>query len=99
MGLLTTLITLPLAPARSVVWVVEQVAEEADRQMFDEARIRGALLQLELDYDEGRVDDAERAAIEDELLERLATARQRKREETDLGVAMNDDGGPERGDA
>jgi hypothetical protein len=89
-GLLGTLITLPLAPVRGVVWVVEQVADEADRQMFDETRIRGELLQLELDYDEGLVDDEERAAIEDELIARLTIARQRKREEAEHAAASSD---------
>lgn len=82
------LITLPLAPGRAAVWVIEQVAEEADREMFDETRIRGQLLQLELDHDEGRVDDQERAAVEDELLERLAVARQRRREQSESAVAV-----------
>lgn len=81
MGLFTALVTLPLAPVRGAAWVAEQVAEEADRQMFDETRIRGQLLQLELDHEEGRIGDEERAALEDDLLERLATARQRAREE------------------
>ena len=87
MGLLETLITLPLAPVRGVAWIVEQVADEADRQMFDETRIRAELLQLELDYDEGRVHDEERAAIEDELLAGLTITRQRKREEAEHAAA------------
>ena len=49
--------------------------------MFDEARIRGELLALELEHEEGRIGDEERAELEDDLLERLATARQRAREE------------------
>ena len=81
MGLFSALVTLPLAPVRGAVWITEQVAEEADRQMFDEGRIRGELLQLELDHDEGRIGDEERAALEDDLLERLATARRRAQEE------------------
>jgi hypothetical protein len=89
-GLLGTLITLPLAPVRGVAWIVEQVADEADRQMFDETRIRAELLQLELDYDEGLVGDEERAAIEDELLARLAIARQREREEVEHAAAFSD---------
>ena len=40
MGLFTGLLTLPLAPVRGVVWVAEQVAQEADRQLYDEDRIR-----------------------------------------------------------
>ncbi|MDQ3850449.1 MAG: gas vesicle protein GvpG [Actinomycetota bacterium] len=90
MGLLTTLVTLPLAPVRGAAWVAQQVAEEADRQMFDETRIRGQLLELELDHEEGRISEEERAALEDELLERLAVARQRAREEREHTVAMGE---------
>ena len=85
MGLFTALVTLPLAPVRGAVWITEQVAEEADRQMFDEGRIRGELLQLELDHDEGRISDEERATLEDVLLERLAVARRRSAEERESG--------------
>ncbi len=98
MGLFTTLITLPLAPVRGAAWVAQQVAEEADRQMFDETRIRGQLLQLELDHDEGRIGDEERAALEDELLERLAVARQRAREERQDAVAVDGSTTEEGGD-
>jgi hypothetical protein len=77
MGLFTTLVTLPLAPVRGAVWITEQVAEEADRQLFDEGCIRRELLQLELDCDAGRIGDEERAVLEDDLLERLRTARRR----------------------
>ena len=98
MGLFTTLITLPLAPVRGAAWVAQQVAEEADRQMFDETRIRGQLLELELDHDEGRIEDEERAALEDELLERLAIARQRAREDREGAVAINGPTTEEGGD-
>ena len=98
MGLFTTLVTLPLAPVRGAAWVAEQVAEEADRQMFDETRIRGELLQLELDHEEGRIGDEERAALEDDLLERLAVARQRAREEREGERGMGGDPIEEDGD-
>lgn len=71
MGLFTALVTLPLAPVRGVAWVVEQVVEEADRQLHDPARIRGELMTLELDFEEGRITAEERNAMEDELLARL----------------------------
>jgi Gas vesicle protein G len=77
MGFFTGLLTLPLAPVRGAVWVVEQVAEEADRQLYDEGNIRRELLQLELDHDDGKIDDAERLAREDELFERLEIAHAR----------------------
>lgn len=78
MGLFTGLLTLPLAPVRGVVWVAEQVAEEADRQMYDEDRIRAELLQVELDAEEGKLDEAERRQREEDLFERLTIAHSRR---------------------
>jgi hypothetical protein len=78
MGFFTGLLTLPLAPVRGVTWVVEQVADEVDRQLYDEQNIRRELLQLELDHDEGRIGDEERLALEEELFERLAVAQERR---------------------
>ena len=78
MGFFTGLLTLPLAPVRSVTWVVEQVADEVDRQLYDESSIRRELLQLELEHDDGKIDDAERLMREEELFERLAVAQERR---------------------
>jgi hypothetical protein len=74
-GLFTFLATLPLAPVRGVVWVAEQVADEAERQLYDEQAILRELLALELQFDDGLIGEEERAAREEELLERLAAAR------------------------
>jgi gas vesicle protein GvpG len=85
MGLFMGLLTLPLAPVRGVVWVAEQLVEEADRQLYDEDRIRAELLQLELAYDDGTIDDEERLLREEELMERLAIGRARGQEEVGNG--------------
>ncbi len=77
MGLFTGLLTLPLAPVRGVAWVAEQVLEEADRQLYDEDNIRREMLQLELDFDDGKIDEEERRQREDALLERLAISQSR----------------------
>jgi hypothetical protein len=77
---------LPLAPARGAAWVAQQVADEADRQLYDEAQIRREMLQLELDYEDGKIGDEERANMEDALLERLAIARERQRQERALAA-------------
>jgi hypothetical protein len=84
MGLFKELALLPLAPVRGTTWVAEQIAEEADRQLYDEDNIKRELVQLEIDAEEGRLGPKERAAKEDELLERLAVARQRELEEQEL---------------
>jgi hypothetical protein len=78
MGFFTGLLTLPLAPVRGVTWVVEQVADEVDRQLYDEGSIRRELLQLELEHEDGNIDEAERLMREEELFDRLAIARQRR---------------------
>ncbi|HEY0390279.1 MAG TPA: gas vesicle protein GvpG [Solirubrobacterales bacterium] len=84
MGLFREIVLLPLAPVRGTAWVAEQIAEEADRQLYDEDNIKRELVQLEIDAEEGRVAPKERAAKEDELLERLAVTRRRQLEEQEL---------------
>jgi hypothetical protein len=76
-GLFTGLLTLPLAPVRGVAWVAEQIADEAERQLYDEGSIRREMLQLELDYDDGIIDEETRRAQEEELLDRLAISQAR----------------------
>jgi hypothetical protein len=76
-GLFTGLLTLPLAPVRGVAWVTEQLIEEAERQLYDENVIRRELLEVELAFDEGQIDELERRDREEELMERLAVSRER----------------------
>ena len=64
MGLISGVLTLPLAPVRGLAWVAGQLQDEAESQLYDEERIRAALLQLELDSEDGLVDETERAARE-----------------------------------
>jgi hypothetical protein len=72
MGLFTGLITLPLAPVRGVVWIAEQVQAEMERELYDEDSIRREMLQLELDYEDGLIEEGERQVREEALLDRLA---------------------------
>jgi hypothetical protein len=81
MGLFREIVLLPLAPVRGTVWITEQITEEAERRLYDEDNIKRELLQLEIEFDEGLLGEKERAAKEDELLERLAISRQREAEE------------------
>lgn len=78
MGLFTGLLTLPLAPVRGVAWVVEQVVEEADRQLYDEDVIRRELLALEIDDEDGKLTRAEREELEEALMARLAVSQARR---------------------
>lgn len=78
MGLLTGLLTLPLAPVRGTIWLAEQLAAEAERELGDEAAIRRSLAEAERQYEAGALGVVEYEAIEDELLERLERAREAK---------------------
>jgi len=75
MGLLTGLLTLPLAPVRGTAWLAERVLEQAEREAGDEAAVRRQLLELEMRHDLGEIDEAEYAHAEDELLGWLAQSR------------------------
>ena len=92
MGLFTALVTLPLAPVRGAAWVVEQVAEEAERQLYDESRIRRELLQLELDHDAGLVSERTYKEQVDDLLSRMSEARERRAELDAMQAQEGDDG-------
>jgi len=76
MGLLTGLLTLPLAPVRGTIWIAEQLAAEAERELDDETTIRRLLVEAERDLELGRLTEDEFEAVEDDLLDRLERARQ-----------------------
>ena len=71
MGLIGGLLTLPLAPARGLVWVLDQVVEEADAQLHDPRRIRAELAEAEAALERGELDEASYDALERELLDRV----------------------------
>ena len=71
MGLLTALVTLPLAPVRGTMWVAGVLLDEAERQMRDPAFVEQQLLEAEDAFERGELTDEEFAEIEDELLGRL----------------------------
>jgi cytochrome c-type biogenesis protein CcmI len=76
-GLITGLLTLPLAPVRATGWVAEQVRLQAEREYYSEEGIRDRLIEVEEAHAAGVIDSAEAARMEDELLERLLEARER----------------------
>ena len=76
MGLITGLITLPLAPVRATAWLAEQLLEQAEAEHYSPERIREALVEVDAARAAGEFDAAEATQIEDELLERLLMARE-----------------------
>jgi hypothetical protein len=74
MGLFTGLLTLPLAPIRGTMWIAEQIAEQAARELDEGRTVRRQLTDAELRYERGEITVEELEQIEDELLERLRLA-------------------------
>lgn len=77
MGLVTGLLTLPLAPVRGVGWIAEQVLDLGEQEYYNVARIRGELADLAEAYDAGQIGDEEFDVAEDEILDRLEEAQRR----------------------
>ncbi|GGM97489.1 gas vesicle protein GvpG [Streptomyces fuscichromogenes] len=71
MGLLTQLLTFPLAPVRGVGWVVDRVVEAAEREYYDPEPVERELAELERALLAGRIDQAGFDEREDQLLDRL----------------------------
>jgi hypothetical protein len=71
MGLIGGLLTLPLAPARGLVWVFDQVVAEAEAQLHDPTRIRAELANAEAALERGEIDEETYEQLERELLDRL----------------------------
>jgi hypothetical protein len=75
MGTIDTLIGLPLiGPLRGLQWIARRIAEEAERELADPARIEAALLTLERQLEAGEIDEATHEAREAELLAQLDDA-------------------------
>ena len=79
MGFLINLLTFPvLGPIKGVMWIAEKVVEQADKEVYDEDKLRGLLMELELRFELGEMAEQEYLSAEELLLERLKVARQRK---------------------
>jgi len=74
MGLLTGLLTLPLAPVRGTIWIAERLLEEVERELNDPVAIEQQLLEAERRYERGEISADEFERIEDELVRRLTSS-------------------------
>ncbi|TDW90853.1 gas vesicle protein GvpG [Kribbella pratensis] len=76
MGLMTNLLTLPLAPVRATIALAEQIRQQAEAEYYDPARIRLQLEQIDTLRENGEIDPDVAAAWEDELVSRLYQPRE-----------------------
>jgi hypothetical protein len=71
MGLLTGLLTLPLAPVRGTMWIAERLLDEVDRELDDPRTIEAQLLDAEERFERGEITQEEFELLEDALMRRL----------------------------
>lgn len=71
MGLLTGLLTLPLAPVRGTMWVAERLLEEVERELDDPRTIAAQLDDAEARFERGEISAEEYELLEDALMRRL----------------------------
>ncbi|MFB7714049.1 gas vesicle protein GvpG [Streptomyces sp. NPDC056105] len=74
MGLITGLLTLPIAPVRGVVWVAGKLQDAAERELHDPSVLRAQLTVLNQELEDGFISLEEFEREEDRLLERLHAA-------------------------
>ncbi|WP_042364563.1 gas vesicle protein GvpG [Streptacidiphilus neutrinimicus] len=76
MGLVSGLLTLPLAPVRGVVWVAERLYDQALRELTDPERVRAELDEVDRARAEGEISQEEADQREQELLQLLWQGRE-----------------------
>jgi hypothetical protein len=76
MGLITGLLTLPLAPVRGVVWAAEMLAEEAERELAEANSPQRALAELEAARATGELSEEAFEALHEQLLDEIFMARE-----------------------
>jgi hypothetical protein len=81
-GLLKSVLGLPLAPLTGVVAVAEQVRRQAEEQFYDPGRIRAELEAVAVARREDTISEAEADGLEEQLVQRLLIARDLAREGT-----------------
>jgi hypothetical protein len=71
MGLITGLVTLPLAPVRATVWIAERLHDEAERALNDPALLEQQLDDAESALARRELTQEEVDLIEDGIVRRL----------------------------
>jgi hypothetical protein len=79
MGILGRILTWPvLGPIDGVLWIARTIEQQANAERWDEGKVIGALTELELDLDLGKIAIAAYESREAILLQRLKEIREAK---------------------
>ncbi len=82
MGILGRILSLPVrGPLEGVLWVAQKIEQEANAGQWDQGKVIGALSELELELDLGKIDLDEYDAREASLLHRLKELQEAKNDQ------------------
>ncbi len=70
------------SPLKFTVWLGEKLRDAAVQEMTDETRLQDELLQLQMQFEMGEIDEPEFEKLETELMERMEEMRKLKAELT-----------------
>jgi len=77
--LLVDILTFPVLGApRMVHWLAKKISEEAEREELDEGKLQGQLLELQMRYELGELNDEEYSEQETAILDKLGAVRKAK---------------------
>ncbi|WP_433677890.1 gas vesicle protein GvpG [Nocardia sp. CA-119907] len=71
MGLISSILSLPLAPVRGVVWVAEVIQDQVEQQLHDPVALRGELEEIDRAAEAGRLSEEERKQAQQSALDRM----------------------------
>ncbi|TQM32864.1 gas vesicle protein GvpG [Nocardia bhagyanarayanae] len=75
MGLISAIVTLPLAPVRGVIWLGQVIQDEVERQLNDPATIRRELEAIDEARAAGQLSEEEHAQAQQAVLDRMMRPR------------------------
>ncbi|MCP2296873.1 Gas vesicle protein G [Nocardia amikacinitolerans] len=71
MGLISAIVTLPLAPVRGVIWLGQVIQDEVERQLNDPATIRRELEAIDEAAAAGQLSEEEHRQAQQAVLDRM----------------------------
>ncbi|NHM26762.1 gas vesicle protein GvpG [Desulfofundulus sp. TPOSR] len=74
-----------LFPLYGTAWVIQQIIERAQEELYDPHKVKRELLELQLLYEVDEISEEEYIVREAELLERLRAIREREMAEREGG--------------
>lgn len=75
MGLLSTILSIPVAPVRGVIWLGEVIQDQVEQKMHDPATMRRQLEEIDAAAAAGQLSEEERKQAQQAVLDRMTGRR------------------------